>query len=98
MLAGVAYAGNLTCGDCGLTFTSRWGSIGRADEYRCDNDHVVLVDLDSTTILAIDGASLGGTTLVELRGRCPRCDSELVTGLLPRCPVCGGRDHEVLLT
>ena len=28
--------------DCGLTFTSRWGSLGHADEYRCENDHVAL--------------------------------------------------------
>ncbi len=93
----MGYAGNLTCGDCGLTFTSRWGSLGHADEYRCENDHVIHVDPTSTALLAIDGSSLGGATLVDLRGRCPRCDSELATGLLPRCPVCGGRDHEVLL-
>ncbi|MDQ3620020.1 MAG: hydrogenase maturation nickel metallochaperone HypA [Actinomycetota bacterium] len=93
----MGYAGNLTCGDCGLTFTSRWGSLGHADEYRCENDHVIHVDPTSTALLAIDGSPLGGATLVDLRGRCPRCDSELATGLLPRCPVCGGRDHEVLL-
>ncbi len=98
MLFSMAYAGNLTCGDCGLTFTSRWGSLGHADEYRCENDHVVHVDPTSTALLAIDGSSMGGATLVDLRGRCPRCDSELATGLLPRCPVCGGRDHEVLLS
>jgi len=67
------------------------------DTGRVEN-HVVHVDPTSTALLAIDGSSMGGATLVDLRGRCPRCDSELATGLLPRCPVCGGRDHEVLLS
>jgi len=93
---GMAYLGNLTCRDCGLTFTSRWGSFEGADEYRCAFDHVVHVDPDSGTVLAVDGVG-DGRTLIELRGRCPRCAAELATGLLPACPVCGGRDHDVLL-
>ncbi len=93
----MAYAGNLTCGDCGLTFTSRWGSVSRADEYRCLDDHVLFVDPETGTVLAVDGGAVDVGTLVELRGRCPICSSEVVTGLLPACPVCGGRDHEVLL-
>ena len=94
----MAYLGNLTCRDCGLTFTSRWGSIAGADEYRCASDHVVHVDPHSGTILAIDGHPFDGPTLVELRGLCPGCATELMTGLLPCCPVCGGRDHEVILS
>lgn len=94
----MAYLGNLTCRDCGLTFTSRWGSFASADEYRCANDHVVHVEPHSGTVLAVDGGAGRGQTLVELRGRCPECSTELATGLLPSCPVCGGRDHEVLLS
>ncbi len=94
----MAYAGNLTCQDCGLTFTSVWGSYDSADEYRCSNDHVVHVEPRSGTVLAIDGWSGGDRTLVDLRGRCPLCTTELATGLLPTCPVCGGRDHQVLLS
>lgn len=99
MLVAVAYLGNLTCKDCGLTFTSRWGSFASADEYRCDNDHVVHVEPHSGTVLTVDGcAGRGATrTLVDLRGRCPECATELATGQLPMCPVCGGRDHDVLL-
>jgi len=93
----MAYVGNLTCRDCGLTFTSRWGSFVRADEYRCDSDHVVHVEPETGTVLAVDGLPTGGRTLVEIRGRCPRCQSELATGRLPMCPVCGGRDHDVFL-
>lgn len=93
----MAYLGNLTCQDCGLTFTSRWGSYEDADEYRCDNDHVVFVHPATTTVMAIDGELADGRTLVELRGGCPACGAELRTGLLPVCPVCGGRDHEVLV-
>jgi hypothetical protein len=93
----MAYAGNLVCRDCGLTFTSVWGSYPSADEYRCSNDHVVHVEPRSGTVLAIDGVARGGRTLVQLRGRCPDCATELATGRLPSCPVCGGRDHEVLL-
>jgi hypothetical protein len=93
----MAYLGNLTCRDCGLTFTSRWGSVVHADEYRCDNDHVLQVEPSSGTILTIDGTYLGSITLPEVRGRCPLCSTELATGLLPSCPVCGGRDHDVLL-
>ena len=93
----MAYVGNLTCNDCGLTFTSRWGSFEGADEYRCDNDHVVYVSQESATVLAIEGTPGDGRTLVELRGLCPWCETELASGLLPRCPVCSGRDHEVLL-
>ena len=95
----MAYVGNLICEDCGLTFTSRWGSYDGADEYRCDNDHVVHVEPGTGTILAIDGGvdSLATRTLVDLRGLCPLCATELATGQLPACPVCGGRDHQVLL-
>lgn len=93
----MAYAGNLTCRDCGLTFTSRWGSYERTDEYRCVNDHVLFVDTETKTIVAIDGSARGGVSLLESRGLCPLCATEVATGLLPACPVCGGRDHEVLL-
>lgn len=91
----MAYAGNLICRDCGLTFTSVWGSYESADEYRCSNDHVVHVEPRSGTLLAVDGCACAGATLVELRGRCPECSTELATGRLPSCPVCGGRDHDV---
>lgn len=93
----MAYVGNLTCNDCGLTFTSRWGSYEGADEYRCEHDHVVHVHSWSGTLLAIDGDTFEGGTLADWRGQCPRCATELACGRLPRCPVCGGRDHEVLL-
>jgi hypothetical protein len=92
----MAYLGNLTCRDCGLTFTSRWGSYDGADEYRCTNDHVLYVDPHSGVILGIDTG--GDLQLVDLRGRCPRCAEELATGLLPSCPVCGGRDHDVMMS
>lgn len=87
------YIGNLTCRDCGLTFTAEWGSLRGADEYRCESDHVVHVDPETGVVLGSDG--VGGRTLVQLRGRCPACSSELATGLLPSCPVCDSRDHEV---
>jgi hypothetical protein len=93
----MAYLGNLICDDCGLTFTARWGSFERADEYRCENDHVVHVEPDSGTVLAVEGAEWGGGSLVQLHGRCPVCATELATGLLPSCPICGSRDHQVLL-
>ena len=93
----MAYLGNLICGDCGLTFTARWGSYEGADEYRCDNDHVVHVHPETGTVLAVDGDVADGRTLAQLRGLCPRCETELATGLLPACPVCDGRDHQVLL-
>jgi hypothetical protein len=95
----VAYLGNLICRDCGLTFTSRWGSYERVDEYRCANDHVVHVEPETQTVLAIEGAvdELAPRTLVDLRGMCPECSTELATGQLPACPICGGRDHQVLL-
>jgi hypothetical protein len=93
----MAYLGNLICRDCGLTFTSRWGSFEGADEYRCEHDHVVHVEPYSQTVLAVEGDIADGRTLVDLRGRCPWCDTELTTGRLPCCPVCGGRDHDVLL-
>ena len=93
----MAYAGNLTCGDCGLTFTSRWGSVSRADEYRCGTDHVLFVDPESKRVLVVDGVAVDVGTLLDLRGRCPICSTEVATGLLPACPVCGSRDHEVLL-
>lgn len=92
----MAYVGNLTCRDCGLTFTDQWGSTRGADEYRClDNDHILFACPDTGRILA--GTSLVPTerTLVDLLGRCPACSSELVTGRLPRCPVCSSRDHDV---
>lgn len=94
---GVMYVGNLTCGNCGLTFTSRWGSVPGADEYRCDNDHVVHVRPDDGALISVQGIDVTGATLADLRGLCPICPTELATGLLPRCPVCGGRDHEILL-
>jgi hypothetical protein len=94
----MAYLGNLTCRDCGLTFTSRWGSFEGVDEYRCARDHVLLVEPASGTVVAVDGAVAGPHTLLQLRGRCPECSTELATGRLPRCPVCSGRDHEVLLS
>ncbi len=93
----MAYLGNLTCRDCGLTFTSRWGSFELADEYRCARDHVVFVEPASGALLAVDGEPADGRTLLELRGRCPLCATELITGRLPSCPVCGGRDHDVLV-
>ncbi len=93
----VAYVGNLICEGCGLTFTARWGSFPSADEYRCGSDHVVHVHPDTGTVLAVDGAAVEAGTLAALRGRCPECHDELRTGLLPRCPVCGDRDHQVLL-
>ncbi len=93
----MAYLGNLTCQDCGLTFTARWGSFERADEYRCANDHVVHVEPSSGTVLALDGDYFDSPTLLELHGRCPMCETELATGRLPCCPICHSRDHEVLL-
>ena len=94
----MAYLGNLTCNDCGLTFTSRWGSYPGTDEYRCENDHVMHVEQETKTILAVNGGPGDGRTLLELRCLCPLCATELSTGCLPACPVCGGRDHEVLLS
>lgn len=91
----MAYLGNLTCRDCGLTFTSRWGSFEGTDEYRCDSDHVVHVEWASGSVVAVDGTLVEGRNLADLRGRCPSCAAELATGLLPACPVCGGRDHDV---
>ena len=93
----MAYLGNLTCGDCGLTFTARWGSFQGADEYRCERDHVVHVEPVTGTVLAVDGDVSEAGTLIDLQGRCPTCRTELATGLLPRCPVCGSRDHDVLV-
>lgn len=93
----MAYLGNLTCNDCGLTFTARWGSVEGADEYRCSNDHVVHVEPETGALLAVEGVSSSGSTLVDIRGCCPLCATELVCGRLPGCPVCGGRDHEVAL-
>ena len=93
----MSYLGNLTCRDCGLTFTSRWGSVRQADEYRCGNDHVAFVEARAGTILSVDGAAGEWGTLVERRGLCPCCGQELGSGLLPACPVCGGRDHDVIL-
>jgi hypothetical protein len=94
----MAYLGNLTCRDCGLTFTSRWGSYAGADEYRCVNDHVVHVEPATGTLLAVDGDITTAPTLFELRGRCPLCGLELATGRLPCCPICGSRDHDVNLS
>ena len=93
----MAYAGNLICQGCGLTFMSRWGALPGADEYRCDHDHIVHVEPASGAILAVDGMRLGRRTLADLRGRCPRCAGELASGILPSCPVCGGRAREVLI-
>lgn len=93
----MAYVGNLTCRDCGLTFTSQWGPSRGIDEYRCVEDHVVHVHARAGRMLALDGAGIGDVPLEELRGRCPACGTELATGLLPRCPVCGSRDHDVLV-
>ncbi|HVM34423.1 MAG TPA: hypothetical protein VM784_03680 [Actinomycetota bacterium] len=92
----MAYVGNLTCRDCGLTFTSRWGPVDGLDEYRCGADHVVLVERISDVVVAVDGAAWPGGTLVEQRGCCPLCGRELATGRLPLCPVCGGGDHDVV--
>jgi hypothetical protein len=97
MISGVAYVGNLICSDCGLTFTASWGSFEGADEYRCGQDHVVLVEPTSGLVLTVEGAALEDRTLVDLRGLCPLCATELATGLLPSCPICDGRDHQVLL-
>ena len=97
MIGTMAYSGNLTCRDCGLTFTATWGSIRGADEYRCAGDHVVYVESRWGTVLGAEGMVAEGTTLAELRGLCPRCSTELVTGSLPSCPVCRGRDHDVML-
>ncbi len=94
----MAYLGNLICNDCGLTFTARWGSFENADEYRCQHDHVVHVEPETGTLLAVDGDICDGRTLIELRGLCPVCHTELATGMLPSCPVCSGRDHQVLLS
>ena len=58
----MAYLGNLICQDCGLTFTSQWGSFERADEYRCERDHVVFVEPESGTILSVDGLPADGRT------------------------------------
>lgn len=94
----MAYLGNLSCRDCGLTFTARWGALDGADEYRCERDHVVMVAMGSARVVAFEGAATtGGPPLEGLRGRCPRCYTELATGLLPACPVCRGRDHDVNL-
>ncbi len=94
----MAYLGNLICQDCGLTFTSQWGSVEGIDEYRCEADHVIHVTAETGAIVAVEGTAVdGSTTLVDWRGQCPLCDTELACGRLPRCPVCGGRDHEVLL-
>ncbi len=93
----MAYSGNLTCRDCGLTFTASWGSVTGADEYRCSSDHVVYVEAGWGTVLSAGGSVPAGTTLAELRGLCPRCSTELISGRLPSCPVCRGRDHDVML-
>ena len=90
----MAYLGNLTCGGCGLTFTSRWGSHHGAFEYRCESDHVLHVHPETGTILLIDGQSFGHSTLMDLHGLCPWCETEVASGLLPACPVCGSRDHD----
>lgn len=96
----MAYAGNLTCGDCGLTFIARWGSVGGADEYRCASDHVLFVSSETKEILTVDGSARApgagtGATLLDFKGLCPLCDTEVATGLMPLCPVCGGRDHDI---
>jgi hypothetical protein len=93
----VAYVGNLTCRDCGLTFTARWGSLTDADEYRCDNDHVVFVDPSTGVLLGLPSGRRPGATLADVFGRCPLCETDLESGRLPRCPVCSGRDHDVVV-
>jgi hypothetical protein len=93
----MAYLGNLICKDCGLTFTARWGSHAGAFEFRCESDHVLHVHPDTGAILSIDGVSYGPVTLLELHGLCPWCETEVASGLLPACPVCGGRDHQTLI-
>ncbi|MGH2750420.1 MAG: hypothetical protein ACRDK3_06050 [Actinomycetota bacterium] len=98
ILRNMTLSGNLTCDGCGLTFTARWGSLPGADEYRCARDHVLLVEAASGGVLTVEGTPTGGYTLAELRGVCPLCATELLAGRLPACPVCGGRDHEVLLS
>jgi hypothetical protein len=94
----MACLGNLTCRGCGLTFTSRWGPLEGCDEFRCERDHVVLVDQSTGVVAAVDGIAVAGATLAGLRGRCPDCATELATGRLPRCPVCRERDHDILLS
>ena len=91
----MAYIGNLSCRDCGLTFTAQWGPARGADEYRCENDHVVNAHPETGALLGAAGRHRPGATLADLFGRCPVCSSELATGLLPRCPVCSSRDHDV---
>ena len=48
-------------------------------------------------MLQVDEVPRDYGTLAELRGRCPVCFTEVASGLLPACPVCGGRDHDVML-
>ncbi len=93
----MGFAGNLTCRGCGLTFTATWGGVSGADEYRCRRDHVLYVSRTAGNVVAVDGVSVDGPSpsLADLRGACPVCGSELATGKLPHCPVCGGRDHDV---
>ncbi len=91
----MAYLGNLSCRDCGLTFTARWGSSRGADEYRCENDHCFDVDAVTGAFLGGSAATSGRYTLAEVFGRCPICSTELASGRLPCCPVCSGRDHDV---
>ena len=93
----MTYLGNLTCSDCGLTFTSRWGSVPGADEYRCEHDHSVQASSTSGVIVLVEDTPVEGPSLADLRGLCPLCRTELASGLLPQCPVCGGRDHDVRL-
>jgi len=93
----VGYIGNLTCQSCGLTFTASWAGGAGVDEYRCAEDHVVEVSTVDGMLHRVDGSRFAPISLVELRGRCPICGLELATGLLPKCPVCGGRDHDVLV-
>jgi hypothetical protein len=93
----MGYVGNLTCRDCGLTFTATWAGGAGVDEYRCSEDHVVEIGAADGMLLRVDGARFAEVSLVELRGRCPICSEELATGLLPRCPVCGSRDHDAFV-
>jgi hypothetical protein len=95
----MGYLGNLTCRDCGLTFTAGWGGGRSLDEYRCELDHVVIAQASTGEVVSIEGAApRDDSDLVELRGLCPLCSSELAAGRLPRCPVCGGRDHDILIS
>jgi hypothetical protein len=54
---------------------------------------VLHVHPETGTILTVDGNPFGRSTIYEVHGLCPWCETEIASGLLPACPVCGGRDH-----